>query len=526
MYQIFIVEDEHLIRQSIRSVIENMPGPYALCGEASDGEMALSIMQDLMPDILITDIRMPFLDGFELIRHLKALIPWLKIAIVSGYDDFEYARRAISLGVDMYLLKPVRAAELTKAIDEMARRIDERRALARTPDNLDTDELQTALHQHFMRQLLYGGADASQLIERARALNISLISPCYQAVLFSFDDGGTDARLLRSQAIRLINEANAPLYYFNEPDKLTLLLSGADTESLNEETYRIINIIRHELKETCPVVTAVISNAVRRLGAVKDAYLTANSLLKKAVALSPGRIVDANDTAQITENILDLSTPLAVDYKEKLLALTEADAPAFFRDTLCGGDPARFDSVLMRYSALIDLLKITVQLTLDADPGADAKDISAQMCSQYDILTASGRRDAFEKLAIELIAKAIATRREQSPGIRQSYVVHRAEEYVRENFRDPNISLISVAKHVGLSPAHFSAVFSQALGKPLIAYLTERRIERAKELLMTTPMRLSAIAMDIGYNDPNYFSHVFRKSVGVTPKEYRTRHAR
>ena len=113
MYQIFVVEDELLIRQNIRKVIESMPGPFALCGEASDGEMALSMMQDLMPDIVLTDIRMPFLDGFELIQHAKAIMPWLKIVIISGYGDFEFAQKAISLGVDQYLLKPIRPPELT-----------------------------------------------------------------------------------------------------------------------------------------------------------------------------------------------------------------------------------------------------------------------------------------------------------------------------------------------------------------------------------------------------------------------------
>ena len=93
MYQVFVVEDELLIRQSIRNVIENMPGPFAFCGEASDGEMALSMMQDLMPDIVLTDIRMPFLDGFELIRHAKAMMPWLKIIIISGFGDLSPPRR-------------------------------------------------------------------------------------------------------------------------------------------------------------------------------------------------------------------------------------------------------------------------------------------------------------------------------------------------------------------------------------------------------------------------------------------------
>ncbi len=118
MYQVFVVEEELLIRQSIRNVIEHMSGPYTLCGEASDGEMALSMMQDLMPDIVLTDIRMPFGDGFELIRHAKAMTPWLKIVIISGYGDFEFAQKAISLGVDQYMLK-MTARLVAKASPEL-----------------------------------------------------------------------------------------------------------------------------------------------------------------------------------------------------------------------------------------------------------------------------------------------------------------------------------------------------------------------------------------------------------------------
>ena len=108
-------------------------------------------------------------------------------------------------------------------------------------------------------------------------------------------------------------------------------------------------------------------------------------------------------------------------------------------------------------------------------------------------------------------------------GVKYSHVISKAEKYVAENFCDPNISLISVAKYVGLSSAHFSTVFSQTLGRSFINYLTAMRIERAKELMSTTNMKLSAIAMEIGYNEPNYFSHVFRKLEGITPKEYRNR---
>ena len=203
MYQVFVVEDELLIRQSIRNVIENMPGPFAFCGEASDGEMALSMMQDLMPDIVLTDIRMPFLDGFELIRHAKAMMPWLKIIIISGFGEFESAQKAISLGVDQYLLKPIRPPELTKAIEEMARRIeaDKQHSAAH---GYDHDEVQHALRQHFMQQLLYGGLHTSTLLERAHALKLDVVSPCYQPVLFRLGQLALTAAFWKATAFSLL----------------------------------------------------------------------------------------------------------------------------------------------------------------------------------------------------------------------------------------------------------------------------------------------------------------------------------
>ena len=102
-------------------------------------------------------------------------------------------------------------------------------------------------------------------------------------------------------------------------------------------------------------------------------------------------------------------------------------------------------------------------------------------------------------------------------------MITRAQRYAQEHFRDPDISLLSTARHVGMSAAYFSTVFSQTTGRSFIAYLTALRIEKAKELLTATNMKLSDIALEIGFSEPNYFSHVFRKAVGMTPKEYRLR---
>ena len=120
MYKVFLAEDEIVVREGIRNSIPWEKIPYTLIGEAPDGEIALSMIQDLKPDILLTDIRMPFMDGLALSRIAKKSLPWLKIIILSGHDEFQYAREAISIGVEEYLLKPVSVQDMIKALDKVA----------------------------------------------------------------------------------------------------------------------------------------------------------------------------------------------------------------------------------------------------------------------------------------------------------------------------------------------------------------------------------------------------------------------
>ena len=523
MFQIFVVEDELLIRQSIRNAIEKMQGPYAFCGEASDGEMALSMMQDLMPDILLTDIRMPFLDGFGLIRHAKAMMPWLKIVIISGYGDFESAQKAIALGVDQYLLKPVRPADLTRVIEEMAERIEKSKATSAPALGLGRDEVDQALRQRFLRQMLFDGADTGALLEQARTLNVDIVRSHYLVAVSYFDATNLDGKHLRAAAQAALAGEEDLLFDFTAADQLTLVLFGSGEEALNERAYRLINILKHEMRELCPVITVAVGSVVRRLGALADAYKTAADLLKKVSSVSPGQVINAADTAQITADIVNYSGPFNEEFRQKVLRASSQEVSGLLEEALNGPGGAQFDSMLMRYYALIDILKMAVQLSARHAPGTDGKDIAAQLSEKYDIFAASGDKETFRRTAEELLTAALSTRQDAAGDVKYGHVISRAEKYVAENFCDPNISLITTARHVGMSAAHFSTVFSQNLGRSFISYLTAMRMERAKELLRTTNMRLSDIALEIGYNEPNYFSHVFRKTEGITPKEYRAR---
>lgn len=520
MYQIFVVEDELLIRQSIRNAIEKMQGPYVFCGEASDGEMALSMMQELMPDILLTDIRMPFLDGFELIRHAKAMMPWLKTVIISGYGDFAFAQKAITLGVDQYLLKPLRPGELYRVIEEMAGQIEKEKDQAAHRSSFDPDEVHTALKHHFMQQLLLGETETGALLERARALELDIVRPRYLTAICFFDTQNPDQRALRSAVREILKRMELPLYDFDGADRVTVVACDQDSQALNEKMYRFITALKHEIKDLCPVVTTVIANEVQRLGSICDAYKTASNLLKKVASAAPGQVINAGDTAQVAAEIVQFTGPFGEAFQQRLQFASPQDVSSLLKEAM-EKDGAPFDSMLMRYYALIDLMKIATRLTAQAG-GMDEKDAAAQLSAEFDVFTASGALDTFKKTAEDILKRALSARSETAPA-KYSHVISQAEKYVEENYADPNISLISAARHVSMSAAHFSTVFSQSTGRSFISCLTAVRMEKAKALLSGTSMKLADIAMAIGYNEPNYFSHVFRKAEGMTPKEYRSR---
>ena len=523
MYQIFVVEDELLIRQSIRNTIEQMQGPYAFCGEASDGEMALSIMQDLMPDILVTDIRMPFLDGFGLIRHAKSIMPWLKVIIISGYGDFEYARKAITLGVDQYLLKPVRSAELIRVIHETAEQIEKEKADRALPEGFDETEVQYALRKHFMQQLLYGGTGTDVLLEQASMLKLDIIRPYYLVSVCQFETGGQDHGRLAGIVQNVLGGREQVLYFFNAADQLTLLLCENNEEELNEQTYQILQILKHELQDLCPVITVVIGEPVQRIGSIARSHREAVDLLKHVGGISAGQILYAGDTGQLTADVIQFNGPLRKEFLQKLSGASASNVPALLDEMLSGEDSGQYGSKLMRYYMLVALLKIAVR-SMTAGAGrqeSDEKEAADTLSSQYDVFTASGRYESFREMAGELLRLIVDCRRIHPAADKYSHVIALAENYVKQNFCDPNISLISTAHHVGMSAAHFSTVFSQHEGRTFISYLTALRMERARELLTSTNEKLADIALEIGYNEPNYFSHVFRKTVGITPKEYR-----
>ena len=178
MYRVFIADDEDTIREGIREMLESEGETYSVCGEAADGELALPMIQEMRPDILITDICMPFVDGLKLASILKKTMPWMHILILSGYDEFSYAQKAIEIGVDSYVLKPVLAEELRESLSKIVTRIEaERKEVLETLSRRKREEKnRNTILDFFFNELVNGTIDSSEIYRKAEELGIDIIA--------------------------------------------------------------------------------------------------------------------------------------------------------------------------------------------------------------------------------------------------------------------------------------------------------------------------------------------------------------
>ena len=260
MYSVFAVDDEPIVLEGIRSKIDWEGSGFTFAGEATDGEIALSMIHEIKPDILITDIKMPFMDGLQLAEAIKKTQPWIKIIILSGHDEFDYAKKAISIGIEDYLLKPFTPDELLTSLNKTASQIDKERKqlsdISRLREELKSNE--TLIKKEFLNNLVHGSADTNSVMQKCGELGINIISRYYK-VLISRIESRTGNNQNQQEACSLlnsyssaINEAVSSLTLDTAPvnesssaatPNCSLIFSAADVAPLTIESRRVFNAL-------------------------------------------------------------------------------------------------------------------------------------------------------------------------------------------------------------------------------------------------------------------------------------------
>lgn len=524
MYKVFLVDDEIVVREGIRSNFPWDETDFVLAGEAPDGEIALSMLQDVKPDILITDIRMPFMDGLELCRQVSRTMPWVYIIILSGYDDFSYAREAISLGVNEYLLKPVSGQELRIVLERIAERIQEDKR--RQADFLAYREHMASSSRFLKEKLLtelYSGANSERILKSARSMQMNLLANHYLVMLLSpSPEPESEKELFTAQGIleRLAEGSGGSAYLCRGYGGFSLLVLGDNSSDLEERTYGLAQSAQYDVERSTGIELLVtIGTDVGALRDIPKSLAEARSIMERLKAATPEngalRIMGTQDIPG--ESAIPADMDMAPLNEQLKYATVESVDALLSRYVESMGEGAT-QSVMMANYFFVEIVLAATRIIRESQ--GNPQEIIPEAFRAQNGGVALMKVDEILPLCRDTLSRAIRFR-DSRGSARYGSVIRKAQAFIADHYADSNVTLHDVASHVALSNNHFCTVFSQETGVTFTEYLTGVRIARAKELLLTTAMRTGDIAYAVGYNDPHYFSYLFKKNTGVSPRDFR-----
>ena len=520
MLKVFIVEDEIIVREGIRDNIRWEYTDYSFCGEASDGESALPLIQELKPDILITDIRMPFMDGLQLSKIAKKNMPWIKIIILSGHDEFEFAKEAISIGVNEYILKPISPQNLVKSLNKVADQIAEEKKLKEDVESLKmqliSDEI--FLKERFLSGLSLGQISTSEAIEQSKRFNINLISKYFMTMLIEVESN----ELLKVEALvaEVISHNPCIFHFKRSATEVILIFKGEKEEEVKENGYLTAQLIQYRVEKGSDSCLSIYFGRVQeRLLGIVQSLQEADAVKNQMLGFNKHKIIGFDDLSAIPMNSEALSNLAKMPLDNFLQFGSKAGITSYIDEYVKSISGSAVNSKLFITYMLMDVLMTTAKFINGI--GGDAHEIIPET-KDFDVMIT--RHNSLEDLSA-LLSRILNQAFEYKDSKKQSKYVEildKAKAYIHSHYSDPDISLISTSNYVHLSSNHFSTIFSQETGETFIEYLTKTRIKKAMELLKTTNQKSREIAYAVGYNDPHYFSYMFKKATGTTPKEFRS----
>jgi two-component system response regulator YesN len=522
MYSVFLVDDESIVLEGIRTKINWEESGFTYAGEATDGELAFSMIQEIKPDILITDIKMPFMDGLSLSQMLKKIQPWIKIIILTGHDEFDYAKKAISVGIEDFILKPFSPEELLASLNKIAIELDKERKQFSDMVHLKEElESTTALlRDKFLTDLVQGNLDTTTSMQRAENLQIDLLSRFYVVSISEIHPVDNNSNFFSEAKVRLfdlLREKNDCIAFFITPNKFVCIVKSNSEKGKEDECYNIAEAIAHELSKNldCTVVTA-IGNSVEHVSHITNSYKDAERVLELCRAVKKNRIVSVEDIKQSSDGLISLQENDPLVDQLKYAGEGEIDKIITQFMGLLQNNSEHF-SIIASY-LLVDVIMAVSKLVEDL--GGNIKNVMPEILTHAFVDNAVKDQETFISEIRRVLTVILGYRNSRMQG-KYGDVILKAKQFIEKNYASQDTCLSSVSEQVHLSPNHFSTIFSQECGVTFIEYLTEVRIEQAKKLLKTTDMKGSDIAYETGFSDPHYFSFIFKKTTGLSPREYR-----
>ena len=537
MLKVFLVEDEIIIRNGVKNNIPWEQEGFTFVGEAGDGELAWPLIKQTKPDILITDIRMPFMDGLELSGLVRKELPDTKIIILSGYSEFDYAKQAINLGVANYLLKPISGEKLLEAVKQVADIIREERAQTLLVEQyrLENGENVKVEKIRLFEQIVAGTATTREILDRGELLELDLAAPFYTVLLLKLVASGesmySSAQVM--EASDKVDEAimKNPEFFAVERglEGLAILMKSEEERQAGTQLMNLEKEIQ-EILTQYPEVSYFggAGETVQRMRDIRRSYIGASKAFASRFFTGKNRFLTVEQIRELKPAGMKDMSLKSVDaskinrklVEDFLKSGLEEETKNFVEEYFKNIGHENYESLMFCHYLIVDM-NLCASHFLESI-GIDSALLPAQCRDVGEFADTLQCEEGMISYVTKLFTETIRLRDKSS---RNKYMelITAAQKIILENFQNNEFSMNQAAAMVNLSPGYFSTLFRQETGVSFVEHLTGIRLEKAKALLMCTNMRSSEIAYEVGYKDAHYFSYIFKKVCGCTPKEYRAR---
>lgn len=535
MIKILIVDDEVLIRKGMKKILSRLGTGFVVAGEAANGLEALELIKQEVPDVVITDVKMPFMDGLELVDRLEDSYPAVKKVILSGYSEFNYVRDAMKHGAVDYLLKPVDDEELANLLKKLERDIlrEEDRRKNEINTKVKLQESLPLLKEEFIRKLIKGEpTSGGELKKRLEYFNLNPAPGKFVIIVASIDNyrylaenlGIEDVKLkifaMRNIAEEIIAKY-APIIYFMDGSNFIAAVSvpekgDSSAEEIAKELYD--NLLRFSgfrftmctglMVDYIADLSLSYEDALQKLKYrfyyEKSTYITSNDINAMQKCTASRDMLD-NCIEKFTsrlKNCIEVAN-------HKLITKIIEELCLMFKEFKL--EPADAKKALSDICVKLQMWIPEFDKSLSEIYGYDFTFTKA--LDMYDTL------DELKNYLVEAFEKAMLNMAEfRKRKDRKSVEI--IKEYIQKHYNE-DVNLNKIVEVTFLSSCYVSDLFKNKTGENIIDYLTRVRIEKAKTLLKDVKIKTYEVSQMVGYEDATYFSKVFKKVVGVSPTEYR-----
>lgn len=525
-YKVILVDDEAEVIDMIEKKIHWNDLGFEVAGSATNGVKALELVEKLQPDVVLTDIKMPYMDGLELSRRLNREYPNIYIMLCTGFDEFEYAKEAVHLEIKEYMLKPVNATELSESLTNLKHTLDREREEKLNVKKLNDyfQEVLPKLQSNFFISLIEGRVEKQEYERFLQAYQVDMKGPLFGCVIFHTSENhvpeGMNPLLLsmsveREIKQRLMDQWNCREFIYMGNTLLILELDAEDT--ITQITDACDRFCRWAYRIMGAVVTAGIGTVCDSLYEISLSYERAREAVSYRVlygtkrAINIGEIVPKEQIKPVQSEESRMQTLFR--------AIRIGDSAEIERAAHKEMEKLHKNTETMSQYNLATMEIVSGFFKFCTDNSLDFNKISGNMQNIYEKVSQMDESSltAWIVQMSETISEKLKCARNSSA----RRLIVEAQNIVKERYMEADISLDEICAVLGVSNSYFSSVFKKEAGKSFISYLTDYRMDIAAEMILNTDEKSYTIAEKVGYLDANYFSYVFKKKFGVSPSKYR-----